>query len=229
MARNCSQCWVIGSGGGAGSGGVPPFAHECCAMAGRVKIAGHSELHNFFSLSLFCWFFFLANLKFVKAGRLLDHCPLIFCALHLPQTSRRAVVHADSSRSGESSIYLTPPAASLLISWGFTASLNPWMAAIISTKRLFCGKRGEGPPHHLRTVCMGGGGLGMLKSSLVFAFKTSLSHWVFTGTEWGQEGRYWIMWHRSTHYQSWSVVTEIFISCVFIKMSLSVTPCCASV
>lgn len=33
---------------------------------------------------------FLANLKFVKPGRLLDRWPLIFCALHLLQTSRRA-------------------------------------------------------------------------------------------------------------------------------------------
>lgn len=80
-----------------------------------------TELHNFFFFFLLV--FFLANLKFVKVGLLLDHCPLIFRALHLPQTSRRAAVHADSSRSRESSIYLTLPAEFLLISWGFTASL----------------------------------------------------------------------------------------------------------
>lgn len=79
----------------------------------------------FLLFSFFFFFllvFFLANLKFVKVGLLLDHCPLIFRALHLPQTSRRAAVHADSSRSRESSIYLTLPAEFLLINWGFTAS-----------------------------------------------------------------------------------------------------------
>lgn len=76
----------------------------------------------FFFSPPFLLVFFLANLKFVKVGLLLDHCPLIFRALHLPPTSRRAAVHADSSRSRESSIYLTLPAEFLLINWGFTAS-----------------------------------------------------------------------------------------------------------
>lgn len=96
-----------------------------------ATIVGHKELPNFLSFIFFPLFFFflfpplvffLANLKFVKVGLLLDHCPLIFRALHLPQTSRGAAVHADSSRSRESPIYLALPAEFLLINWGFTAS-----------------------------------------------------------------------------------------------------------
>lgn len=110
MARNCSQHRAI----------IAVVLPLIPYHSRKAKIAGHSELHNFF---FFLLVFFLANLKFVKVGLLLDHCPLIFRALHLPQTSRRAAVHADSSRSRESSIYLTLPAEFLLISWGFTASL----------------------------------------------------------------------------------------------------------
>ena len=83
------------------------------------------QFFYYFFFTFFFFFllvFFLANLKFVKVGLLLDHCPLIFRALHLPQTSRRAAVHADSSRSRESPIYLALPAEFLLINWGFTAS-----------------------------------------------------------------------------------------------------------
>lgn len=92
----------------------------------NATIVGHKELPNFLSFifvpPFFSLVFFLANLKFVKVGLLLDHCPLIFRALHLPQTSRGAAVHADSSRSRESPIYLALPAEFLLINWGFTAS-----------------------------------------------------------------------------------------------------------